>query len=154
VNERKLLIALPVQEPRGDRFLFASSDELKRELASRRSRWNGTDHPNGLELDATISCLTFFENVLRENAHSPAQKLIQNDNWNATYWSMIRLFESGHGFIVELNESEQFTVFNTAELLASTKHRIDDLKLTMLTGDCGKSYSHNGKILLEYVDRI
>ena len=67
---------------------------------------------------------------------------------------MIRLFEADHGFIVELNESEKFTVFNTSEPFRSLKHKISDLQLTMLTDDCGKSYSRNGEILLEYVDRI
>jgi len=68
---------------------------------------------------------------------------------------MIRLFEAGKGFIVELEESRQFYAFCTTAPLGQTKFKIDDLEMTVLTDDCGKSYStRSGVAMLEYVDRI
>ena len=152
MEQTELQVALRIKRPWGNRFLFVSSNDLRLELQSRGYRG---DHPNRLELDATIACLTFFENVRRNVPHSTSKKLIQNDNWNVTYSSMVHLFGIGRGYIQELDEPEQFQVFDLADDLEKPEYWVSDLEMAILEHDCGKTYStSSGEILLEHVDRI
>lgn len=81
-QERDILVAMPVQQPRGDAFLFANSGDVKAELHARLSQFQTAEimHPNALELAATIACLTFFERVQCEHPQRTAPKRLENDH--------------------------------------------------------------------------
>lgn len=136
--------------------LFAESDIVKQHLENEIAASRGIDdrvHPTSLELRAAVSSITFFECVAAEHhGRHGTPKVIEHDNWHRIFWTFLRLFESGAGFIA--NWEDRYTY--TRDLWEKEpKYSVDQLTVKSLTEDCGKSYSTpDGRTLLEYVDKI
>ena len=136
--------------------LFAKSDHVKKllelEIAENRNV-DGRVHPTAIELRAAIFSITFFESVAAEhNGRWGTPKVIEHDNWHRMFWTFLRLFERGSGFIARWHDHNNYM----SDLWDSEpKYTVDQLCVTSLNDDCGKLYSlPNGEPLLEYVDRL
>ena len=155
-NAQPILLGTRTLEPSHSVHLFANYDVVKTELENAITESRGIDdrvHPTSLELRAAVSSITFFECVAAEhNGRCGTPKVIEHDNWHRIYWTFLRLFEGGNGFLARWED--RYT--NMSDLWGKeTRYTVDKLSVRMLADDCGKSYSNkDGETLLEYVDRM
>lgn len=151
-----ILLGTRTQDYRDSMHLFAPSDVVKQQLEIDIIRSRGIDdrvHPELLELRAAVSSITFFECVAAEDdGRWGTPKVIEHDNWQRIFWTFVRLFESGVGFLARWEDR-----FSDMKELweKEPRYSVDQLRVTALSEDCGKCYSTaTGQILLEYVDKI
>lgn len=136
--------------------LFANSDVVKArleiEIAESRCA-NDRVHPTSLELRAVVSSITFFECVAADHGgRHGATKVIEHDNWHRVFWTFLRLFESGDGFLARWDGRYAYM---KEQWVNEPRYSVGDLCVTTLTDECGKSYSlPTGETLLEYVDKL
>ena len=136
--------------------IFADSDVVKTQLEIEIANSRCTDglvHPTSLELRAAVSSITFFECVASEHdGKHGAPKVIEHDNWHRIFWTFLRLFENGSGFIA--NWEDRYTYMRDL-WHNEPRYSINELTVTSLVDDCEKSYSNSsGTTLLEYVDKL
>lgn len=136
--------------------LFAQSDAVKQRLEAEIAASRCIDnrvHPTSLELRAAVASITFFEYVSAEHGGRwGTPRIIEHDNWHRIFWIFLKLFEANAGFIARWEDRYSYM----RDLWEREPHHfVDELAVTTLTDDCGKSYStRNGEVLLEYVDKI
>lgn len=138
--------------------LFASSDDVKKlleiEIAQDRGwGWDPRVHPTAIELRAAVYSITYFECVAAEyNGRWGVPKVIEQDNWRRIFWTFLRLFDNGAGFIAKWED--RYSYIN--ELwVQEPRYKVTDLSVSSLADDCGKSYSlPSEETVLEYVNAI
>lgn len=136
--------------------LFANSDLVKQQLEIEIIGSRCIDdrvHPTSLELRAAVSSITFFECVASENnGRWGTPKVVQHDNGQRVFWTFVRLFEKGFGFLARWEDRYNYMKELWQE---EPRYHINDVCVKSLTDDCGKCYTTaNGKVLLEYVDKM
>ena len=156
VNAQPILLGTRTLESSNIIHLFATSDVVKAELENEIAQSRCTDghvHPTSLELRAAVSSITFFEYVAAEhNEKWGTPKVIEHDNWHRIFWTFLRLFEGGDGFLARWDDRYSYM----PDLWDNeTRYSVDELSVAMLADDCGKSYSTaDGQTLLQYADKM
>ncbi len=150
-----VIVCTPILQPIKDYHLFVQSDQLKELLLKDLSGYGQrpSPHPTALELFAAYYTITFHERSAKAHSYwEYSPRVIANDNWGRINWACIALFEAGNGYI---SRWEGRFLYSSEIPDDEPQYRVNDLILTRLTEDCGKSYATTkGEIVLEYVDRI
>ena len=98
--ERDILLAVRVERPLGDNFLFANSGLVKSRLLEHTNvSPNGEVHPSMLEAAALVATITYLERLNCESPNDCEFQIIRNDNYSMAYWIFASLFkEKLHSF--------------------------------------------------------
>jgi len=155
-NASPILLGARTLERSDSIHLFANSDLVKQHLEVEITGSRCIDdrvHPASLELRAAVSSITFFECVAAEHdGRWGTTKVIEHDNWQRIFWTFVRLFESGSGFLARWEDRYDYM----KELWEKEpRYHVNDLCVKSLADDCGKCYTTaSGEVLLEYVDKM
>jgi len=97
--ERDILLAIRVEQPRGDYFLFANSGLVKSQLLEHAIvSPNGEVHPSMLEAAAIAASVTYFERLNCKSPNYCEFQIVRNDNYSMVYWIKQRLFCKFSGY--------------------------------------------------------
>ena len=149
--ERDILLAIRVEQPRGDNFLFANSSLVKcRLLEHTNVSPNGEVHPSILEAAALVASITYFERLNCQSPHYCEFQTLRNDNYSMAYWIFACLFKEKKAFLSQLTQEDLCPFGDGIKAEALDRLRVDDLKMEIHDGL--EFYTNkDGEIMLEFL---